>query len=224
MPRDVEHHPDARDALVTAFREKWSFLPHSSTVEMDLAAAALAALSDRNLVVRPAAEMRGNEGLLRLRQERAEWAQRAGEAVARAERVEREMAQLVSDWRARAEAAEREREALREALGGVARHIHAGRFIAAENVACATLAASPSTPPTAGDHAPCEHCTLAPPATGGTDDDLPGMWTRADFEGGDPDERSYAARGPEWAEHVASPRDIAIVEPGIHIPPAGGEG
>lgn len=28
-----------------------------------------------------------------------------------------------------------------------------------------------------------------------TDDDLPGMWSAADFEGGDPDERSYAERG-----------------------------
>ena len=27
------------------------------------------------------------------------------------------------------------------------------------------------------------------------DEDLPGMWTKADFEGGDPDERSYAERG-----------------------------
>lgn len=26
------------------------------------------------------------------------------------------------------------------------------------------------------------------------DADLPGMWERADFEGGDPDERSYAER------------------------------
>lgn len=29
---------------------------------------------------------------------------------------------------------------------------------------------------------------------GTTDDDLPGMWSRSDFEGGDPDERSYAER------------------------------
>lgn len=27
-----------------------------------------------------------------------------------------------------------------------------------------------------------------------SDDDLPGMWTRSDFEGGDPDSRSYAQR------------------------------
>ena len=27
-----------------------------------------------------------------------------------------------------------------------------------------------------------------------TDDDLPGQWSRSDFEGGDPDERSYAQR------------------------------
>ena len=26
------------------------------------------------------------------------------------------------------------------------------------------------------------------------DDDLPGAWSRSDFEGGDPDERSYAQR------------------------------
>ena len=30
-----------------------------------------------------------------------------------------------------------------------------------------------------------------------SDDDLPGMWSHADFEGGDPDTRSYAERG--WA-------------------------
>jgi hypothetical protein len=28
----------------------------------------------------------------------------------------------------------------------------------------------------------------------GSDDDLPGAWTKSDFEGGDPDERSYAER------------------------------
>ena len=31
------------------------------------------------------------------------------------------------------------------------------------------------------------------------DSDLPGMWERADFEGGDPDERSYAERKREAA-------------------------
>lgn len=33
-----------------------------------------------------------------------------------------------------------------------------------------------------------------------SDDDLPGMWSHADFEGGDPDTRSYAERG--WAPGV----------------------
>ena len=32
-----------------------------------------------------------------------------------------------------------------------------------------------------------------------TDDDLPGMWTHSDFEGGDPDSRSYAQRERDGA-------------------------
>lgn len=55
------------------------------------------------------------------------------------------------------------------------------------------------------------------------DDDLPGMWTRADFEGGDPDERSYAERdaaGParhllalcEAERLILFPGDIYVFE------------
>lgn len=37
-----------------------------------------------------------------------------------------------------------------------------------------------------------------------TDDDLPGMWSHADFEGGDPDERSYAERNRDLGADAVS--------------------
>jgi hypothetical protein len=39
----------------------------------------------------------------------------------------------------------------------------------------------------------------------GTDDDLPGLWTKSDFEGGDPDERSYAERRAEYESPAPPP-------------------
>ena len=60
-----------------------------------------------------------------------------------------------------------------------------------------------------------------------TDDDLPGVWSHADFEGGDPDERSLLERSLEQAAFAAFCRNMADydLEPGnMHLAFYGDDG
>lgn len=50
-----------------------------------------------------------------------------------------------------------------------------------------------------------------------TDDDLPGMWSRSDFEGGDPDERSYAERNRDLAADAVSLWPVAPADKPMEV-------
>lgn len=49
------------------------------------------------------------------------------------------------------------------------------------------------------------------------DVDLPGMWSRADFQGGDPDERSHAQRGRDEIPRPYTMRRLFITVPEIEL-------